>query len=421
MKGFSKSYTAFEKSFVVVAIILYCGAILPLMRLVANGDVDVDLTDGDIVLQMAFSSLYFVTFILLISSKTQSFASIVKSNRGLFFLILIICSSFIWSASPLVCLRRIAGIIGTSLFGFYIAMRFSFYDFLRLFYRALLIIAVLSILTAVLLPNYGIHHDYSALNGTWRGVFTHKNHLGRAMVIFAIVSFCLLHYTRSKKYYLGIALAFFLIIFSKSATAILILLALLTFGYYLRSLKGNINAVYLKIIVFLVLVVSATIFFISNYAFIFAILDKDPTLTGRTFLWQKLMDMVNQSPLLGYGYGSFWLGDTGPSSIIWRQVGWEPPQAHNGFIDLMLDLGYVGLLVFLYIFLSSYFNYIKEYVAKKNMEYLWGILFITFMIIYNFSESGIMRTNDVFWILLIFTLTSYNKKVKRTFVPQFTQ
>jgi O-antigen ligase len=71
-------------------------------------------------------------------------------------------------------------------------------------------------------------------------------------------------------------------------------------------------------------------------------LGRDTTLTGRTGLWAQLVSM-NSAPLLGTGFETFWLGPR--AEAIWRIYWWHPNQAHNGYLEILLNLGGVGVLL----------------------------------------------------------------------------
>ena len=78
----------------------------------------------------------------------------------------------------------------------------------------------------------------------------------------------------------------------------------------------------------------------------------DSTLTGRTIIWDFASDEIARRPLLGWGYQSFWLVGLDAPSIV-DAPGWVKtmPNAHNGFYDTTLEMGYVGyslLLVFIF-------------------------------------------------------------------------
>jgi O-antigen ligase len=68
--------------------------------------------------------------------------------------------------------------------------------------------------------------------------------------------------------------------------------------------------------------------------------------SGRIPLWKLCMNYVSARPLMGYGFDSFWTPDH--IRTISTQEGWAVPAAHNGFIDLMLGLGGIGLAFYLF-------------------------------------------------------------------------
>lgn len=63
-------------------------------------------------------------------------------------------------------------------------------------------------------------------------------------------------------------------------------------------------------------------------------------LVGRVPLWIELTSYVRQRPLLGFGYGAFW----SPEHIedLGAELSWIMSTAHNGFLELALNLGLVG-------------------------------------------------------------------------------
>jgi exopolysaccharide production protein ExoQ len=83
---------------------------------------------------------------------------------------------------------------------------------------------------------------------------------------------------------------------------------------------------------------------------ILSALNKDRTLTGRTLLWEKADEWIEQSPTLGHGYKAFWLGESIESVATLRNFGLTDGrtfQFHNTYREILVDLGWVGLLAFL--------------------------------------------------------------------------
>jgi exopolysaccharide production protein ExoQ len=79
-------------------------------------------------------------------------------------------------------------------------------------------------------------------------------------------------------------------------------------------------------------------------------LNKDSTLTGRTVLWAVADHWIEQSPLFGHGYRSFWLGNSPDSMALLSMFGMTDGrgfQFHQTFKEILVDTGWVGLAAFL--------------------------------------------------------------------------
>lgn len=72
---------------------------------------------------------------------------------------------------------------------------------------------------------------------------------------------------------------------------------------------------------------------------------KDPTLTGRTAVWEASWDVISERPVLGYGLNAFInvREPTPPTREIWSTLVFRPPHAHNGALDAVGQIGLVGL------------------------------------------------------------------------------
>jgi exopolysaccharide production protein ExoQ len=83
---------------------------------------------------------------------------------------------------------------------------------------------------------------------------------------------------------------------------------------------------------------------------VLAALGKDPTLSTRTEIWAACWQQIKLAPLLGHG--AFTFLDTASNSpvtqFVWSQFpgSYKPPHPHNGFLDLIGQLGLVGVAVF---------------------------------------------------------------------------
>jgi O-antigen ligase len=125
---------------------------------------------------------------------------------------------------------------------------------------------------------------------------------------------------------------------------------------------------------------------------------RDATLTGRTDIWAALLQVVRQRPLFGSGYGGFWTSKT----LEIFKVG----EAHSGYLDVLLGLGFSGILLF------SAFLYSSCRKAQKalSLDFDWGTLWICFLImtvVHNVTESSIyIFASQLTAIILFFSVSS---------------
>jgi len=111
--------------------------------------------------------------------------------------------------------------------------------------------------------------------------------------------------------------------------------------------------------------------------------------------------MIEKKPWLGYGYGAFWLKDNSESSTIIQTVQWNAPNAHNGFLDLWLGLGLLGLLVFLIGFVVNLLRAIYLIRLDETYVNMWLLIYITFIIFSNLTETTLLEQNSLEWILYV--------------------
>jgi exopolysaccharide production protein ExoQ len=85
--------------------------------------------------------------------------------------------------------------------------------------------------------------------------------------------------------------------------------------------------------------------------FMVDVLEKDATLTGRTYLWAHAEALIERRPVFGYGYQAFWLGGSVDALGIlqWaNQSDGRQFHFHNTFLQVGVDTGYVGMFTFIF-------------------------------------------------------------------------
>jgi O-antigen ligase len=125
--------------------------------------------------------------------------------------------------------------------------------------------------------------------------------------------------------------------------------------------------------------------------------------TGRLTIWDAMIydALVNEVHLFGYGVGVFFatldysvLSSVGLGSFI-------PHDSHNGFVDLFVNFGLIGVILFLCIFILFYLSFLKV----DDFSYLFGLIFLFVYIMSNISESYFLKGFNflpVFFYILLF-------------------
>ncbi len=386
-----------------MVFLLSMGAVLD-VYLIERG-VDAYSAEGDSLAQVIWTGVYLAMVPALILSARRVL-TVVRGNTLLMSLTVLALVSVTWSALPDLTLRRAIALLATTLLGAYIASRYTVREQLRLLGVALGIAAVLSLGAGLILPRIGIDED-----GLWRGVFTHKNTLGRLMALAAVVFYTLARGAgrTGRSYWMFLALSLAVLWLSRSGTAIVITSALFVsfpvVAWVQRSPRGRL----LPATGFIIL--CATMAFLSGVLDLgefMQFLGKDETLTGRTFVWAYAVDAITSHPYFGYGYTAFWVADEGLE--IQAALGPAFVHAHNGYLDLALQLGLIGLLAFVITMVRNLSRSLRTGISE--FEDIWPTMFLIFVLMYNMTESSILARNNLFWILYVSTSLSITQAFK---------
>jgi O-antigen ligase len=111
---------------------------------------------------------------------------------------------------------------------------------------------------------------------------------------------------------------------------------------------------------------------------------RDPTLTDRTLIWKNLLSM-NTNPLVGTGYESFWLGSR--LALAGRSFEAGLNEAHNGYLDIYLGLGVIGICLLAGFLIASYRNICRQLTSSPSVASL-NLALWTITLFYNMTESA---------------------------------
>jgi O-antigen ligase len=324
------------------------------------------------------------------------------------FLSLVIISTF-WSEFPVSTFRNSIFLLQISLFAMYLVARFTLAEQLELITWTFGIAIALSFLVAVFVPSVGVMGlgqiftpEALVHKGTWRGIFIHKNFLGRIMTLSTLI---FLVQPRGKGWmqfwrWAGIAGSILLVLLSTSKTSLIVLTALIALVPLFRLWRLNYSRSIPFFIALTLMGSSGLLLLLNGAEEILGAVGRDITLTGRTELWDLSLGKIFEHPLLGYGYTGFWRYFEGESAELLLALNWEIPHSHNGLIDLTLDLGLVGLLLFLVGFAFTSWRAIHWIRITEKSTDIWPLAFLAFMFLANLTESSLLRQN-LLWVLYV--------------------
>ena len=347
---------------------------------------------------------------LLIIGKWKRFAYVATRDLPLLLLVSAAVVSVFWSAAPEYTSVEVRALLRSTLFGAYLATRYTSREQMRLCAWVCGIAALLSFAIVLAQPSEGIHFVNN--EPCWRGIYAHKQYLGRTMTIGAMV-FLLTLFESQKYWWIGLAglgWSVVLILGTRSKTGLMLLLFSLLLLPLYNALKQNYK---LQVVLFLIILLvggSLAVLILGNLQYILVdVLGKDMDFNGRVPIWTLAIEKGLERPWLGYGYSGFW---TSPDSHQVINSSWAGTEeniaagtrfhAHSGFVDLFLQLGWLGVSLFILNLLKVFQRVVTLGSLTKTIESFWMLQMITLMLLFNFSETiTILSTNHIFWIFYV--------------------
>jgi len=353
----------------------------------------------------------FIGLLIMFSHRGKQLRTLSWGKLG--FLIsfyLFVGTSIVWSHSTIIGFLRYSGFALVSLWCIYLVMRYSLEEILRILMVTLFSVAVVSIFFAIFVPSIGVMTTFLEY-GDWSGVYRQKNTFGRQMMLLVMVSmFLLINFKRDGMTTCAVVIGLVLVYLSGSRTAygltILGLFFLMVVQFIQRPL------VFSTILIFGTGGAIATVYqvLIKDTPLVnvnvenLALLGANLPLTGRIGVWQYAAEWIEKSPWFGYGYDGFWkvrqkIDGTGEASE------WIPNDAHNGYVDIVLQLGFIGLSAFIILFLSYYAIALNRSMKKSGSRTDRFALFIlTFFFWANLTESYFLKATNIMQILFSLTV-----------------
>jgi hypothetical protein len=324
--------------------------------------------------------------------------------------------SILWSDFPLVAFKRWHKVLGHVVMALIVLTdEHPGRAFEALFRRCAYILMPLSFVTIKYYPEISRGFDAWTGEAYNAGITVGKNALGNASMIVGLFLIAVVFASRPRA---GAGkldrAADFAVVFmtgwllneAHSATSLgcLILGGVVIVGMKGRFLAHNLSAIVVTVALFAVLLDAA---FNVRDAIIVG-LGRDTTLTGRTELWESL-GRIPVNPIIGVGFESFWLGERVEG--LWNKYWWKPNQAHNGYYEMYLNLGYLGVFCQLGMMLAAFMT------AKRKIDAAlpsstaggsgdfalaqFGVAFLIALAAYNFTEASFKALHLSFFVFFL--------------------
>ncbi|QYC11339.1 O-antigen ligase family protein [Brevundimonas nasdae] len=358
------------------------------------------------ILRMVWLPVYAVTAGLI----AFRFEKIIRAWPAwliLFGLIALAYVSKYWSIDPEVTSRRVIAMAINSAFAVYVGCVFRGAPLPRMLMNTCLVMAIGSLIMVFAFPRIGVHQMDNA--GLWRGLWYEKNQMGLVMVVGAVSSAAVLaadHLAGNGRKpwvpLMAFGLTTLLVMATQSKTSLLCwLLGVGMIGFWWLLKQGG--AAITIVAVWFAVVTSSLAAWLWNTdsAAILQALGKDPSLTGRTLIWEALMRRVAERPMTGYGFSAFWGVDSIPAREIRLETQWPVPSAHNGWIDLLVQLGWPGAIFVGAVMLVSAILVIVRLNGMGAREGYWSIAYLTVFTALSLSESVLLTHANLPWILML--------------------
>ena len=221
-----------------------------------------------------------------------------------------------------------------------------------------------------------------------------------------------------------------LIVVAKSAGVIFATLAVLAAGIVSLVAEGKDKATRHRYYRVAWSVAGVAMFFVLVFRrSVFELLGKSPDMTHRSDIWRRVSSLIQQRPLEGWGFTGVWVPGVRPYEGLVVINGEKYYQAHNAYLDMWLQLGAVGLILFVILLTRVFVKTWRLGVHHSNALYLWPLLLLVTQLVRGITESRLL-IQSAMMMLILFAVKSHDpeelleenfKKTKRKQLEQISK
>jgi exopolysaccharide production protein ExoQ len=236
----------------------------------------------------------------------------------------------------------------------------------------------------------------------------HPNHSGIYSVVLLLASVCLFDRTGRRAFLAVALLALWVLVLTKSRSSLIAgVMALATYAALRISPARLFSVVGVGLVgVALLLIGIASGLMPDDFTHIITMGREDASeskLTGRDMIWSaafSVPDFEWSRLVTGFGYESFWTASH--ARFVSDTVRFQISESHNAYLDLMLELGLVGALCYIFMVFGGLFGWARMAWIRKNAAFAFCAAIVAFSVVHGLTES---TTTDPTYIAF-FTLCS---------------
>lgn len=365
-----------------------------------NINYSTSIEEGNPLNRTIFIGLLIIGLIFLIRLKPD-IKGIFGGNKYMLLFLIFCFLSISWADYPIVSLKRFIKEIGTIVMVLILCTCSKpFVNFSSIFRITAYAFLPLSIIMIKYFPEKGrSYHLYTdAMSPT--GVTMNKNALGALCLMSGLFLFREYWISRKREGIfkkrgrvdlLFLIVAISMLLYADSMTSLMSLFGgigiYLFFNSKVAKRLSRSPATVVLLIAIPVLIIATS----DLLVYFVALTGHEETFWGRTEFWKVLFTLV-QSPLFGSGYGGFWIGDR--IAYLHSMYWWDPNQAHSGYVEIYLNLGWIGVILLILIIYST----LKQLLANiDNENSRFGLSIVMVFLAFNISEGAINKLH-IIWI-----------------------
>lgn len=375
-----------------------------------------DATDGSPIDRLFFLVLTIIGVVIL-ARRRFDWGAALRQNAWITALLVFMAISIVWSPYPFVSFKRYVKVLGSVTMALVVLTNGqpleAVFTVLR---RVLYVHLPMSIVCVKYFRDIGVTWDWDGKSSSWQGISLSKNDMGQVAMLGAL--YFLWETLRQWKvrrwrnlHLLYLAMAVYLLKGSDTAislTSVSTTILTVVVFFNLQRLRSRVAAARrfaffafagTGLLVALVLLHSIVMFSPNSlFGWVITTFGRNITLTDRTFIWHDVYAAASAHPLIGVGFGGFWIGRL--ENIPWdANMTWVLGEAHNGYIDTYLQTGLIGLSLLVIVLVVTVRRLLATLADDFGLACFRITVFMAILYV-NITETTYLRGDNHLWFVM---------------------